>query len=268
MGPPHSPRHRQARDGPTPVRPLHIPGQWANQQRHCHPENSRLGTPSGTPREGLHHHDVQNSSWSCWHPGIGPHHTGTCKQKERQCPVPPTIRADFGIPAPVERPPKWGYRSRKLSQLRVRCWDHSSTLLIATSAQYAPVPWGCRHIQPHTHSTRYPRRVLYYIGRRRTDSPTIDEVTIYNNLDLSLGREVWRLDRSPPHISLGMLFPTGLHCQGRKHAGTPKSVLYETWSFRMWVPVWGYWRQGSVRDKIMCSSCDSSRAIAHALWRL
>ena len=32
---------------------------------------------------------------------------------------------------------------------------------------YAPVPWNCRHIQPHTHSTRYPCRVLYYIGRRR-----------------------------------------------------------------------------------------------------
>ena len=53
--------------------------------------------------------------------GIGPHHTGTCKQKERQCPVPCTIRADFGIPArnlprrhaPVEHHPKWGYRSRK-----------------------------------------------------------------------------------------------------------------------------------------------------------
>ena len=42
---------------------------------------------------------TMNSSWSCWHPGIGPHHTGTCKQKERQCPVPRTIRADFGIPA-------------------------------------------------------------------------------------------------------------------------------------------------------------------------
>ena len=53
------------------------------EQRLCHPENSRLGTPSGMPREGPHHHDVQNSSWSCWHPGIGPHHTGTCKQKER-----------------------------------------------------------------------------------------------------------------------------------------------------------------------------------------
>ena len=46
------------RDGPTPVRPLHIPGLWSNQQRHCHPENSRLGTPSGTPRECPHHHDV------------------------------------------------------------------------------------------------------------------------------------------------------------------------------------------------------------------
>ena len=50
------------------------------------------------------------------------------------------------------------------------------------------------------------------------------EVTIYKNLELSLGREIWRLDLSPPHISLGRLFPTGLHCQGRKHAGTPKSV--------------------------------------------
>ena len=96
------------------VRPLHIPGLWSNQQRHCHPENSRLGTPSGTPREGPHHHHVHNSSWYCSHPGIGPHHTGTCKQKERQCPVPHTIRADFGIlarnlprrHAPVERPPK------------------------------------------------------------------------------------------------------------------------------------------------------------------
>ena len=112
--------NKQARDGTTPVRPLHIPGLWSNQQRLCHPENSRLGTPSGTPREGPHHHDVHNSSWSCWHPGIGPHHTGTCKQKERQCPVPRTIRADFGIPArnlrrrhtPVERHSKWGYRSR------------------------------------------------------------------------------------------------------------------------------------------------------------
>ena len=56
---------KQARDGTTPVRPLHIPGLWSNQQRHGHPENSRLGTPSGTPREGPHHHDVQNSSWSC-----------------------------------------------------------------------------------------------------------------------------------------------------------------------------------------------------------
>ena len=121
LGPPQRPRRKQARDGTTPVRPLHIPGLWSNQQRHSHPENSRLGTPSGTPREGPHQHDVQNSSWSCWHPGIGPHHTGTCKQKERQCPVPHTIRADFGIPArnlprrhaPVERHPKWGYRSRK-----------------------------------------------------------------------------------------------------------------------------------------------------------
>ena len=49
----------------TPVRPLHIPGLWSNQQHHGHPENSRLGTPSGTPHEGPHHHDVQNSSWSC-----------------------------------------------------------------------------------------------------------------------------------------------------------------------------------------------------------
>ena len=113
LGPPQRPRRKQARDGTTPVRPLHIPGL-------CHPENSRLGTPSGTPREGPHHHGVHNSSWSCWHPGIGPHHTGTCKQKERQCPVPRTIRADFGIPArnlrrrhaPVERHSKWGYRSR------------------------------------------------------------------------------------------------------------------------------------------------------------
>ena len=120
LGPPQRPRRKQARDGTTPVRPLHIPGLWSNQQRLCHPENSLLGTPSGTPREGPHHHDVQNSSWSCWHPGIGPHHTGTCKQKERQCPVPRTIHADFGIPArnlprrhaPVERHPKWGYRSR------------------------------------------------------------------------------------------------------------------------------------------------------------
>ena len=112
---------KQARDGLTPVRLLHIPGLWSNQQHHCHPENSRLGTPSATPREGPPHHDVQNSSWSCWHPGIGPHHTGTCKQKERQCPVLRTIHADFGIPArniprwnaPMERPPKWGYRSRK-----------------------------------------------------------------------------------------------------------------------------------------------------------
>ena len=120
-GTPHSPRRKQARDGPTPVRPLHIPGLWSNQQRHCHPENSRLGTPSRMPRQGPHHPHVQDSSWSCWHPGIGPHHTGTCKQKEPQCPVPRTIRADFGIPArilpqwhaPVERPPKWGYRSRE-----------------------------------------------------------------------------------------------------------------------------------------------------------
>ena len=49
-------------------------------------------------------------------------------------------------------------------------------------------------------------------------------MTIYKNLELSLGREVWRLDLSPLHISLGRLFPTGLHCQGRKHAGTPQSV--------------------------------------------
>ena len=47
---------------------------------------------------------------------------------------------------------------------------------------------------------------------------------IYKNLELSLGREVWRLDLSPLHISLGRLFLTCLHCQGRKHAGTPKSV--------------------------------------------
>ena len=40
-------------------------GLWSNQQRLCHPENSRLRTPSGTPREGPHHHDVQNSLWSC-----------------------------------------------------------------------------------------------------------------------------------------------------------------------------------------------------------
>ena len=115
------PRHKQARDGPTPVCPLHIPRDYGRTSSViCHPENSRLGTPSGKPREGPHHY-VHNSSWSCWHPGIGPHHTGTCKQKERQCPVPRTIRADFGILArnlpwrhtPVERPPKWGYRSRK-----------------------------------------------------------------------------------------------------------------------------------------------------------
>ena len=43
----------------------HIPGRWSNQQRHCHAEYSRLGTPSGTPREGPHHHDVQDSSWFC-----------------------------------------------------------------------------------------------------------------------------------------------------------------------------------------------------------
>ena len=49
-------------------------------------------------------------------------------------------------------------------------------------------------------------------------------MTIYKNLELSLGREVWRLDLSPLHISLGRLFPTGLLCQGRKHAGTTKSV--------------------------------------------
>ena len=31
---------------------------------------------------------------------------------------------------------------------------------------------------------------------------------IYKNLELSLRREVWRLDLSPLHISLGRLFPT------------------------------------------------------------
>ena len=44
------------------------------------------------------------------------------------------------------------------------------------------------------------------------------------NVIPNLGREVWRLDLSPLHISLGRLFLTCLHCQGRKHAGTPKSV--------------------------------------------
>ena len=56
--------------GTTPVRPLHIPGLWSNQQRHGHPENSRLGTPSGMPRKGPHHHDVQNSFMvllTSWH---------------------------------------------------------------------------------------------------------------------------------------------------------------------------------------------------------
>ena len=137
------PRRKQARDGPTPVRPLHIPGLWSNQQRHCHPENTRLGTPNGTPHENSHHHSILNSSWSCWHPGIGPHHTGTCKQKERQCPVPHTIHADFGIPArnlPRRHAPNEATEAEsidtfkeRLSQLRVRCWDHSSTLLISTS---------------------------------------------------------------------------------------------------------------------------------------
>ena len=37
---------------------------------------------------------------------------------------------------------------------------------------------------------------------------TIEEVTIYKNLELSLRREVWRLDLSPLHISLGRMFPT------------------------------------------------------------
>ena len=69
---------------------------------------------------------------------------------------------------------------------------------------------------------RYPRRVLYNIGRRLNNYRGGDY--IYNNLELSLGREVWRLDLSPLHISLGRLFLTCLHCQGRKHAGTPKSV--------------------------------------------
>ena len=137
LGPPQRPRCKQARDGTTPVRPIHIPGLWSNQQHHGHPENSRLGTPSGTPREGPHHHDVQNSSWSCWHPGIGPHHTGTCKQKERQCPFPRAIRADFGIAArnlprrhaPVERHPKWGYRSRKHRHLKGQALPASRPML-------------------------------------------------------------------------------------------------------------------------------------------
>ena len=38
---------------------------WSNQQCLCHPENSRLGTASGAPREGPHHHDVHTSSLSC-----------------------------------------------------------------------------------------------------------------------------------------------------------------------------------------------------------
>ena len=37
---------------------------------------------------------------------------------------------------------------------------------------------------------------------------TIEEVTIYENLELSLRHEVWRLDLSPLQISLGRLFPT------------------------------------------------------------
>ena len=79
---------------------------------------------------------------------------------------------------------------------------------------------------------------MYYIGRRirRTDSPRRQQALIkpneyyrggdyiYTNLELSLARAVWRLDPSPLHISLGKLFLTGLHCQGRKHADTPKYV--------------------------------------------
>ena len=85
---------------------------------------------------------------------------------------------------------------------------------------------------------------------------TIEEVTIYKNLELSLRREVWRLDLSPLHISLGRLFP--IVTVGEESMLVPQICVYETWSFRMWVPVWGGWRLG----------CQQGWELSNAEWWL
>ena len=85
---------------------------------------------------------------------------------------------------------------------------------------------------------------------------TIEEVTIYKNLELSLRREVWRLDLSPLNISLGRLFPTVTVRE--ESMLVPQICVYETWSFRMWVPVWGGWRLG----------CQQGWELSNAEWWL
>ena len=57
-----------------------------------------LKTPSRTPREGPHHHDVQNSSW---HPGIGPHIQAPASRRNGNAqfhvPYAPTLAYQRGI---------------------------------------------------------------------------------------------------------------------------------------------------------------------------
>ena len=141
MGPPHSPRCKQARDGPTLVRPLHFLGLWSNQQRHCHAENSRLGTL------------VERRVKACitiMHRIVHVHvdilvsdHTYRHLQAEG-----PTM-------------PSSTYHTRGLWHTSA---DSSAPCKYPLLYIYAPVPCS-RHIQPHAHSTRYPWRVLYYTGR-------------------------------------------------------------------------------------------------------
>ena len=85
---------------------------------------------------------------------------------------------------------------------------------------------------------------------------TIEEVTLYKNLELSLRREVWRLDLSPLHISLGRLFPTVTVRE--ESMLVPQICVYETLSFRMWVPVWSGWRLG----------CQQGWELSNAEWWL
>ena len=179
MGPPHSPRRKQARDGPTPVRPLHIPGLWSNQQRHCHAEHSRLGTPSGMSCEGPHHHDVQDSSWSCWH------RTTSYRHLQPEGPATPssayhtTLAYQRGFFPDGTR--LWNALPNEVTEAESIDTLRNGSPSFASNVEIAPAP--CKyllklctctcslelstHSATHTHSTRYPRRVLYYTGRKK-----------------------------------------------------------------------------------------------------
>ena len=137
MGPPHSPRRKQARDGPTPVCPLHIPGLWSNQQRHCHAENSeRRAKARITMIYMIVHGLVEILASDHIIQAPASRRTGNAQFR---VPYARTLAYQRGffldgtrlwnaLPNEVKEAERIETFKERLSQLRIRCWDHSSTL--------------------------------------------------------------------------------------------------------------------------------------------